>query len=141
MGNILRKEATPKEATKRRVDEETPASATASEAPVIEFVPPSQSPINIYNETAIPVTETSQQTVDVSEETVTTSEQSQPVVADVESLVGARRDVPKPPPLSPLAGDSSDKLLAGHGHDSRSRISTKKKLRPARHKRRHGEYE
>ena len=137
MGDFLNKEATPKEATNRRVDKETPASATASGAQVIEFVPPSQSPINI-NETAIPVTETSHQTVDTSEETVTTSEQSQPVVADVEPLVEARRNVPKPPPLSPLAGDSSDKLLAGHGHDSRSRMSTKKKLR---HKRRHGEYE
>ena len=126
MGNILNNEATLKEATKRRVDEGTPAS---------------QSPTNI-NETAILVTETSQQTVDTSGETVTTSEQSQPVVADMEPQVVARQDVPKPPPLSPLAGDSSDKLPAGHGHDSRSRISTaKKRLRPARHKRRHGEYE
>ena len=106
----------------------------------MEFVPSSQTPINI-NKTAIPVTETSQQTVDTREETVTTSEQSQPVVGDVEPLVGVRRDVSKRPPLSPLANDSSDKFLAGHGHDSRSRISTKKKLRPTRHKRCHGEYE
>lgn len=57
------------------------------------------------------------------------------VFKETPALVGARRDEAKVHSLSPLVtGDSSDK--AGHSHNFPSQ---KEKVRPAGHKRRHGE--